>query len=309
MQDTVYDYDSVPVPQGLIAEPGGNIVGRAARYRRRRFRDRHPGRLQRRQPKRPRRRRQRSAADRHLSRQRQPSTSPPGSARSWARSSSPQQGATPDLRWRYALSATSGSEYFAYGDGHTFYPAEIGTYGLGFQTRAQYAIAGNVHFAATPKDDLSAVFLTGAAAYQQYNSPYQGLQWSTFNSPTAAFPRTAGESESASRHAVDRARDVRRRETPVDPQLAALAGPASALPVADRRRRERPRMGRPLLPRRRHLPLLDAIPARGRHRLRLRRSGRRQETTFARAHSTTSIRAASTRSSQPCRRSLPRLRA
>ena len=49
-----------------------------------------------------------------------------------------------------------------------------GTYGLGFQTRAQYAIAGNVHFAPTPKDDLSAVFLTGAAAYQQYDSPYQG---------------------------------------------------------------------------------------------------------------------------------------
>ena len=64
----------------------------------------------------------------------------------------------------------------------------VGTYGLGFQTRAQYAIAGNVHFAATPKDDLSAVFLTGAAAYQQYDSPYQGLQWSNFNSPTASFP-------------------------------------------------------------------------------------------------------------------------
>ena len=27
VQDTVYDYDSVPIPQGLIAEPGGNIVG------------------------------------------------------------------------------------------------------------------------------------------------------------------------------------------------------------------------------------------------------------------------------------------
>ena len=27
VQDTVFDYDSVPIPQGLIAEPGGNIVG------------------------------------------------------------------------------------------------------------------------------------------------------------------------------------------------------------------------------------------------------------------------------------------
>jgi hypothetical protein len=27
VDDVVYDYDSVPIPQGLIAEPGGNIVG------------------------------------------------------------------------------------------------------------------------------------------------------------------------------------------------------------------------------------------------------------------------------------------
>jgi hypothetical protein len=27
VQNTVFDYDSVPIPQGLIAEPGGNIVG------------------------------------------------------------------------------------------------------------------------------------------------------------------------------------------------------------------------------------------------------------------------------------------
>ncbi len=27
VDDTVFDYDSVPIPQGLIAEPGGNIVG------------------------------------------------------------------------------------------------------------------------------------------------------------------------------------------------------------------------------------------------------------------------------------------
>src|SRR6185312_562834 len=27
VDDTVFDFDSVPVPQGLIAEPGGNVVG------------------------------------------------------------------------------------------------------------------------------------------------------------------------------------------------------------------------------------------------------------------------------------------
>jgi|HubBroStandDraft_4_1064222.scaffolds.fasta_scaffold00004_35 hypothetical protein len=187
VQDTVYDYDSVPVPQGLIAEPGGNIVGAqlgtagvgSETVTLGGYNDvsqnalggvvnevpltgTYPGTAT------------LEAAD--------------GIGAQLSEVKFTAQEATPDLRWRYALSATSGSEYFAYGDGRTFYPAEVGTYGLGFQTRAQYAIAGNVHFAATPKDDLSAVFLTGAAAYQQYDSPYQGLQWSTFNSPTATFP-------------------------------------------------------------------------------------------------------------------------
>jgi Carboxypeptidase regulatory-like domain len=187
VQDTVYDYDSVPVPQGLIAEPGGNIVGAqlgtagvlSETVTLGGYNDvsqnalggvvnevpltgTYPGKgtLE--------------IAD--------------GFGAQLGEVKLSEQWATPDLRWRYALSATSGNEYFAYGDGHTFYPAEVGTYGLGFQTRAQYAIAGNVHFAATAKDDFSAVFLTGAAAYQQYDSPYQGLQWSTFNSPTATFP-------------------------------------------------------------------------------------------------------------------------
>jgi hypothetical protein len=187
VQDTVYDYDSVPVPQGLIAEPGGNIVGAqlgtagvgSETVTLGGYNDvsqnalggvvnavpltgTYPGKAT------------IEVAD--------------GIGAQLGEVKFSLQEATADLRWRYAFSATSGSEYFAYGDGHTFYPAEIGTYGLGFQTRAQYAIAGNVHFAASPKDDLSAVFLTGAAAYQQYDSPYEGLQWSTFNSSTASFP-------------------------------------------------------------------------------------------------------------------------
>jgi hypothetical protein len=187
VQDTVYDYDSVPVPQGLIAEPGGNIVGAqlgtagvgSETLTLGGYNDVSQ-----------------NALGGVVNEVPLTGTYPGAETLEVADGIGAQLGevkfteqdATPDLRWRYALSATSGSEYFAYGDGHTFYPAEIGTYGLGFQTRAQYAIAGNVHFAATRKDDLSAVFLTGAAAYQQYDSPYQGLQWSTFNSPTASFP-------------------------------------------------------------------------------------------------------------------------
>ena len=187
VQDTVYDYDSVPVPQGLIAEPGGNIVGAqlgtagvgSETLTLGGYNDVSQ-----------------NALGGVVNEVPLTGTYPGTETFELADGVGAQLGevkfsaqeATPDLRWRYALSAMSGSEYFAYGDGHTFYPAEIGTYGLGFQTRAQFAIAGNVHFAATPKDDLSAVFLTGAAAYQQYDSPYQGLQWSTFSSPTASFP-------------------------------------------------------------------------------------------------------------------------
>jgi len=179
VQDTVFDYDSVPIPQGLIAEPGGNAVGAqlgttgvaAATVTLDGYSDTSQ-----------------NALGGVVDEVAQSGTYPAkgsleaetGFGAQLGEIKFDEQWATPDLRWRYALSATSGSEYFAYGDGHTFYPAEMGTYGLGFQTRAQYAIAGNVHFAVTPHDDLSAVFLSGAAAYQQYDSPYQGLQWSTF---------------------------------------------------------------------------------------------------------------------------------
>ncbi|MGA2760114.1 MAG: TonB-dependent receptor [Candidatus Cybelea sp.] len=187
VQDTVYDYDSVPVPQGLIAEPGGNIVGAqlgtagvgSETVTLGGYTDVSQ-----------------NALGGVVNEVPLTGTYPGTETLDVANGIGAQLGevkftaqeATPDLRWRYALSATSASEYFAYGDGHTFYPAESGTYGLGFQTRAQYAIAGNVHFALSSIDDLSAVFLTGAAAYQQYDSPYEGLQWSTFNSPTATFP-------------------------------------------------------------------------------------------------------------------------
>jgi hypothetical protein len=187
VQDTVYDYDSVPVPQGLIAEPGGNIVGAqlgttgvgADTVTLGGYSDESQ-----------------NALGGVVNEVPLVGTYPAkttfevadGIGAQLSEMKFSEQGATPDLKWRYALSSTVASEYFAYGDGYTFYPAEQGTYGLGFQTRAQYAIAGNLHYAATPRDDLSATFLTGAAAYQQYDSPYQGLQWSTFSAPGVTFP-------------------------------------------------------------------------------------------------------------------------
>lgn len=191
VQDTVYDFDSVPVPQGLIAEPGGNIVGAqlgtagvgAATVTLGGYTDESQ-----------------NALGGVVNEVPLVGTYPAkttfevadGIGAQLGETKFSEQAATPDLKWRYALSSTVGSEYFAYGDGVTFYPAEQGTYGLGFQTRSQYAIAGNLHDAATPHDDLSATFLTGAAAYQQYDSPYRGLEWSTFNAPGVAFPGQPG---------------------------------------------------------------------------------------------------------------------
>jgi hypothetical protein len=187
VQDTVYDYDSVPIPQGLIAEPGGNIVGAqlgttgvgAQTVTLGGYTDESQ-----------------NALGGVVNEVPLVGTYPSkatfevadGIGAQLGEMKFSEQGATPDLKWRYALSTTVGSEYFAYGDGYTFYPAEQGTYGLGFQSRAQYAIAGNLHYAASPHDDLSATFLTGAAAYQQYDSPYVGLQWSTLSAPGVAFP-------------------------------------------------------------------------------------------------------------------------
>ncbi len=267
VQDTVYDYDSVPVPQGLIAEPGGNIVGAqlgttgvgADTVTLGGYSDQSQ-----------------NALGGVVNEVPLVGTYPDkmsvevaaGIGAQLGEMKFSEQGATPDLKWRYALSSTVGSEYFAYGDGYTFYPAEQGTYGLGFQTRSQYAIAGNVHYAATARDDLSATFLTGAAAYQQYDSPYSGLLWSTFNAPGVAFPGQPGnpntqvDTPSIARgtYGVEKLQWI--------PQLAALTRPLSTLPIADRRGGERTRVGRPVLLRRSHLPLLDAIPARGRRRLR-----------------------------------------
>lgn len=187
VQDTVYDYDSVPIPQGLIAEPGGNIVGAqlgtAGGGAETVTLGGYTGESQ-------------NALGGVVNEIPLVGTYPGkttfevadgiGAQLSELRLS--EQAATPDLKWRYALSTTAGSEYFSYGDGHTFYPSEQGTYGLGFQTRAQYAVAGNLHYAASPHDDLSATFLTGAAAYQQYDSPYGGLEWSTLSAPGVPFP-------------------------------------------------------------------------------------------------------------------------
>ena len=187
VQDTVFDYDSVPVPQGLIAEPGGNIVGAqlgttgidATTLTLGGFSDVSQNALG-------------GVVNEIPAVGTYPARSSfeiaTGIGAQYDQLNAGELWATPDLRWRYALAAGTGTAYFPYGDGVTFYPSEIATYGLALQSRAQSSWSANVHFQPDSRDDYSVAFLSGAATYDQYDTPYGGERWATFDSRTASFP-------------------------------------------------------------------------------------------------------------------------
>lgn len=173
IDDASFEYDAVPVPQGLVAEPGGNIVGAQlpttgiasttvtlAGYQTQTENalggvvDEIP------------------ATGVYPGRTVATLTDGIGALNQGV--SLESLWATPDLRWRYAFALDESSQYFAYGDGRTFYPAEIATYGLALQTRGQSAASANAHYALDSRDDLSLTTLFGMAAYDQYDSPYAG---------------------------------------------------------------------------------------------------------------------------------------
>ena len=188
VDDAVFDYDSVPIPQGLIAEPGGNVSGAQlpttgigsttvtlAGYQ--------------------------AQGDNALGGviDQIPAVGTyPGSRVLEVASGivgARQQltsvqilGATQDQRWRYALASTLGYDYFSYGDGRSFYPAEAATYGIALQDRSQYSIASNLHYAASPKDDISFAGLTGQAAYDQYGTPFAGQRIGAFDGAHTTYP-------------------------------------------------------------------------------------------------------------------------
>ncbi|HMD02229.1 MAG TPA: TonB-dependent receptor [Candidatus Baltobacteraceae bacterium] len=185
--DAAFNYNSVPIPQGLIVEPGGNVAGAqlpttgigSTRVTLAGYSNEsenalggivnqiaatgsYPGRTS------------VEIAD--------------GAGTQYQFGNVQVLGATRDLKWRYALTSTLGSEYFAYGDGQTFYPSEAGTYGLALQSRGQSSFAGNVHYQTTAKDDISLVALVGQAQYNQYGSPYAGETTGRFNGAATVFP-------------------------------------------------------------------------------------------------------------------------
>jgi hypothetical protein len=188
VSDTVFDYDSVPIPQGLIAEPGGNVDGAQlpttgiastnvtlAGY----FNESD------------------NALGGVVNQIPAVRTYPGSTTIELADGIGPKSqfsslqmlGATPDLKWRYALASTFGNDYLKYGYGNTFYAAEAATYGLSLQTRGgQYSIESNVHYAATAKDDISILALVGQAEYNRYGSPYSGETIGQFDGATSTYP-------------------------------------------------------------------------------------------------------------------------
>jgi hypothetical protein len=193
VDDVVFDYDSVPIQQGLIAEPGGNIVGAqlsgtgvaSTATTLAGFTNQGDNALG-------------GIVDQIALTGSYPGRTTvaitDGVGALAQRFALTQQWATPDLRWRYAFATTLSSEYFAYGDGHTFYPSEAATYGLSLQSRGSASFAGNVHFRITPNDDLSVTGLFGEANYQQYASPYPGEAIGAFDGAVTPYP---GESDPA----------------------------------------------------------------------------------------------------------------
>jgi hypothetical protein len=186
IEDTVFDYDSVPIPQGLVAEPGGNIVGAqlfttgigSVTTTLAGFESEGQNALG-------------GVVDQI------PSVGTyPGSTTLEIVDSLPalDQGvslrslwATPDLKWRFAVAATAESEYIQYGDGTTFYAPE-GSYGLALQSRGQFSTSANVHYQLHPNDDLSLDVLFGEANYDEYDTPFQGETYGYLNGVSTQFP-------------------------------------------------------------------------------------------------------------------------
>lgn len=187
VDDAVFEYDSVPIPQGIIAQPGGNVIGAQlpttgiastnvtlAGYQAQGD----------------------NALGGVIDQIPAVGTYPGKTTLELGNGIGPEHRsanlqiltATPDLKWRYALSSSIGSDYFSYGDGRSFYPAEAATYGLALQNRAYSSTSGNIHYRLTPNDDLSVLGLVGQATYDQYGSPYAGETFGAFDGKVLTYP-------------------------------------------------------------------------------------------------------------------------
>jgi hypothetical protein len=199
VDDTVFTYDSVPIPQGLVVEPGGNFVGAQTPttgvgetsvtldgYG--------------------------SQSDNALggiiNQIPLTGTYPSkeevelaiGSGTRFNLASFQYQTATPDLRSRLAVATRFSNESINFGDGASFYPGEASVVGIGLSERGQSSVAVNYHYALTSKDDIGLVVFNGAASYDQYGSPFPGqtyglLDGTNANGTVIPYPGVANQNQ------------------------------------------------------------------------------------------------------------------
>ncbi|MBV9104156.1 MAG: TonB-dependent receptor [Candidatus Eremiobacteraeota bacterium] len=187
VQDTVFSYNGVPVPQALIAEPGGNIVGAQLPTTGLGYTTVETGGLS-------------TSSNQALAGiiNEIPATGiypgvttvalSQGITPALHRGEIQSRWASPNLRQRYALDAALGSQHFSYGDGTSFYPSEAGTYGVALADNAQFSVAANVHVKSGEKDDLSFVALIGQETFDQYGTPFSGLTYGLLATAQTPFP-------------------------------------------------------------------------------------------------------------------------
>ena len=187
VKDTVFSYDAVPVPQALIAEPGGNVVGAQLPTTGLGFTQVTTGGFS-------------TSSNQGLAGvvDEIPATGVYPAQTTLTLSGGVTPGAhdlefasrfaTPDLRRRYAFDATLGNEAITYGDGHTFYPVEAATYGLSLSSRATWSLGANAHLRIGKRDELSLVTLEGQAVYDQYGTPFAGQTYGAFAGATTTYP-------------------------------------------------------------------------------------------------------------------------
>jgi hypothetical protein len=97
--------------------------------------------------------------------------------------------ATPDLRRRYAVESRIEGDALSYGDGRTFYPAEAATYGLALAARSRWSTSANVHLrVGRHDDDLQLLALAGQMTADQYGTPLAGQTYGEFATATTPFP-------------------------------------------------------------------------------------------------------------------------
>jgi len=187
VKDTVFSYDAVPVPQALIVEPGGNVVGAQLPTTGLGYTQITTGGFS-------------TSSNQGLAGvvDEIPATGvyPAQTTLSLSNGIVPgarevelqSRWATPDLRRRYAFDASLGSEAIQYGDGRTFYPAEAATYGLSLASRATWSAGANAHLRINKRDELSFTTLEGQAVYDQYGTPFAGQTYGAFAGATTSFP-------------------------------------------------------------------------------------------------------------------------